>query len=156
MEIRINGWEAGIRFSAGHFVPRHKKCERMHGHIYAINAIIHGEQDEDGMVLDFLEIKKTLKKFANELDHRVILPGNSDFVKVEVGDEVQVKVSDKRYAFPLTDVVILDTPNTSAEELAKFLLKRFLDEFELNERIKEVAIGVDEGPAQGAWATKRF
>lgn len=156
MEIHINGWEAGIRFSAGHFVPRHKKCERMHGHIYAISAIIHGEQDEDGMVLDFLEVKKTLKKFANELDHRVILPGNSDFVKVEVGDEVHVKVSDKRYIFPLTDVVILDTPNTSAEELAKFLLERFLDEFELNERIKEVAIGVDEGPAQGAWARKRL
>lgn len=156
MEIRVNGWEAGIRFSAGHFVPRHKKCERMHGHIYAINAMIVGEQDEDGMVLDFLKIKKTLKKFAQELDHRVILPGNSDFVKVEVGDDVQVKVSDKRYVFPLTDVVILDTPNTSAEELAKYILKRFLNEAELNDRIKEVAIGVDEGPSQGAWARKRL
>ncbi len=156
MEIRINGWEAGIRFSAGHFVPRHKKCERMHGHIYAINAIIEGDQDEDGMVLDFLEVKKTLKKFANELDHRVLLPGKSDFVKVDVGDEVNVSVGDKRYIFPLTDVTVLDTPNTSAEELAKYLLKKFLDEVELNARIREVSIGVDEGPAQGAWAKKRL
>jgi 6-pyruvoyltetrahydropterin/6-carboxytetrahydropterin synthase len=136
MEIRINGWDAGIRFSAGHFVPRHKKCERMHGHIYAINAVIVGEQDEDGMILDFLEVKKTLRKFANELDH--------------------VTVSDKRYAFPTTDVVILDTPNTSAEELSKYLLKRFLEAVELNDRITEIAIGVDEGPGQGAFARKRL
>jgi 6-pyruvoyltetrahydropterin/6-carboxytetrahydropterin synthase len=115
-----------------------------------------GEQDEDGMILDFLEVKKTLKQFANELDHRVILPGKSDFVKIDVGDDVQVTVSDKRYAFPTTDVVILDTPNTSAEELAKFLLKRFLEEVELNDRIKEIAIGVDEGPGQGAFARKRL
>ena len=156
MEIRINGWDAGIRFSAGHFVPRHKKCERMHGHVYGINAVIVGEQDEDGMILDFLEVKKTLRKFANELDHRVILPGKSDLVKVEVGDDVQVRVGDKRYTFPTTDVVILDTPNTSAEELSKYLLKRFLEEVELNDRIKEIAIGVDEGPGQGAFARKRL
>ncbi|MFQ6059849.1 MAG: 6-pyruvoyl tetrahydropterin synthase family protein [Thermoplasmata archaeon] len=156
MEIRINGWDAGLRFSASHFVPRHKKCERMHGHIYAINAAIEGEQDEDGMVLDFLEVKKTLRKFARELDHRVILPGNSDFVSVEVGDDVQVSVSEKKYRFPLTDVVILDTPNTSAEELAKYLLERFLNEVKLNDRIREVAIGVDEGPGQSAWARKKL
>jgi len=128
----------------------------MHGHIYAINAIIHGEQDKDGMVLDFLEVKKTLKKFANELDHRVILPGKSDFVKVETADEVKVTVGDKRYVFPLTDVAVLDTPNTSAEELAKYLLNRFMSEVELNDRIREVSIGVDEGPAQGAWAKKEL
>jgi 6-pyruvoyl-tetrahydropterin synthase len=96
------------------------------------------------------------RKFANDLDHRVILPGKSDLVKVEIGDDVQVTVSDKRYAFPTTDVVVLDTPNTSAEELSKYLLEKFLDEVELNDRISEVAIGVDEGPGQGAFARKRL
>ena len=46
MQIIIDGWDAGIKFSACHFIPGHDKCSRLHGHIYAIHAKIFGNQNE--------------------------------------------------------------------------------------------------------------
>ena len=58
--------------SASHFLPNyHGKCENMHGHNYKIIIKINGEvKKEDGMVMDFKEIKKIAKTHAlDKLDH---------------------------------------------------------------------------------------
>lgn len=60
-----------FRFSAAHHLPRyHGKCERVHGHNYRLRVTIEGELDEEGMILDFAEVKKIVQaKVLEQCDH---------------------------------------------------------------------------------------
>jgi 6-pyruvoyltetrahydropterin/6-carboxytetrahydropterin synthase len=157
MRIEVDGWFAGITFSAAHFIPSHEKCGRLHGHVYAIHAIIEGDIGEDGMVVDFLSIKKILRQLAEEMDHRVLVPTGGPAVEVSADDEnMQVCAGEKRYSFPRDDVVLLDITVPSAEELAAYCLKKFLKLAKLPKSVKRVEIGVDESRGQGAWAVKKL
>ena len=58
-------------FAAAHFLrDYHGKCENLHGHNYKVYAHVRGENlDEGGMLMDFSELKKALRKVVGELDH---------------------------------------------------------------------------------------
>ena len=77
MRLEIDGEFAGIRFSACHFIAGHRKCGRLHGHTYVVSLKLHGDMGKDGMVMDFIPLKKELRAIAEELDHRVLVPANS-------------------------------------------------------------------------------
>ncbi|UCF07312.1 MAG: 6-pyruvoyl tetrahydropterin synthase family protein [Thermoplasmata archaeon] len=156
MQIIIDGWDAGIKFSACHFIPAHDKCSRLHGHIYAINAKVEGSPGERGMLWDFITLKNALRSIAEELDHRVLIPGDSREMEIELGDELKVSFEGKKYVFPLDDVVVMDIGLASAEELAGFILERLLQQLSVPENVKALEIGVDEGRGQGAWVRREF
>jgi 6-pyruvoyltetrahydropterin/6-carboxytetrahydropterin synthase len=156
MHLEINGWDTDIKFSACHFIPGHDKCSRLHGHIYAIHAKVTGEQDERGMLLDFITIKNALRGVAEELDHRVLIPGDSKEIDLEIGDDIKVRAGEKQYMFPLDDVVVMDIRLATAEELAGFILNRLLNSIEIPENVNGIEIGVDEGRGQGAWVKREF
>jgi 6-pyruvoyltetrahydropterin/6-carboxytetrahydropterin synthase len=156
MHLEINGWDAGIKFSACHFIPGHDKCSRLHGHIYSLHMKVFGKPDEKGMLWDFIVIKNTLRSIAQELDHRVLIPGESKEMKIDIGDDLKVKMDDKQYLFPLDDVVVMDIKLASAEELAGFILKRFCDLLEIPKNVEAIEVGIDEGKGQGAWVSKNF
>ena len=65
-EVRVE-----TSFSAAHFLQDyHGKCERLHGHNYKVYAHVRGNKlDEGGMLLDFSELKKTLRDVCALLDH---------------------------------------------------------------------------------------
>ena len=52
-----------------HFLPGHDKCGRLHGHTYTVDVIIEGEAKQ-GMVLDFADLKTTVRRVLGEYDHR--------------------------------------------------------------------------------------
>ena len=156
MHLEINGWDAGIRFSACHFIPSHGKCSRLHGHMYSIHLRAFGEKNENGMLWDFLVIKNALRSIAEELDHRVLIPGDSEVMNIDIGDDLKVSFNGKHYQFPLDDVVVMDIKLASAEVLAEFIMSRFLSLIEVPGNVDTVEIGVDEGKGQGAWARKEF
>lgn len=60
-----------FRFAASHFLTKyHGKCENLHGHNYKIIVTIEGPVKEDGMVLDFKEIKTIVKsQVIDKVDH---------------------------------------------------------------------------------------
>ena len=154
--LYVNGWDANIKFSASHFIPRHEKCGRLHGNVYAIHAKLYGELASDGMLMDFSIIKRELRRLADELDHKVLIPGSSELVKVTTDDKsVECWVDKKHYLFPYEDVVILDMPVCSAENLANHVLMAVLKNG-LPENITEIRVGVDEGKGQGAWIEKKL
>jgi len=154
MRIEINGEYSGIKFSASHFIPGHDKCGRLHGHSYTLHLVLYGEKADDGMVMDFVELKKALKKIVDELDHRVLLPMHSKNVSIKKGREVEVMVGPKRYVFPNEDVAILDVAQTSAEELAEHIIIRLLKLLELPPNVSIVEVGLDEERGQTAWVKK--
>jgi 6-pyruvoyltetrahydropterin/6-carboxytetrahydropterin synthase len=154
MRIEIDGEYSGIKFSASHFIPGHAKCGRLHGHSYILHLVLYGEKADDGMVMDFVDLKKALRKIVDELDHRVLLPGRSQEVKIKKGREVEVLVGEKRYVFPSDDITVLDVAQTSAEELAELVLERLLKVLDLPPNVHIVEVGLDEERGQTAWAKR--
>ncbi len=155
MKLEIDGWKSRIRFSASHIVPTSEKCERLHGHDYAVHVKVKGEPDSSGMIMDFTILKRALRKVIEELDHMVLLPAKSSHMKIEEGEAVRVTIGEKSYSFPPEDVRILDMVAASAEHIAQYILKRLTEEIDLPANVRKIQIGVDEGPGQGAWASKK-
>ena len=80
-------------FAAGHALRGYKgKCENVHGHNYKVRLAVSGEQlDSTGLLMDFAEVRKSLKELVERLDHRF-----------------------------LNDIAPFDELNPSAENIAKF------------------------------------
>ena len=157
MILEIDGEHSGIRFSACHFIPRHEKCSRLHGHTYLLRLRIEGDIGDNGMVMDFVVLKKELRKFVEELDHKTLLPGKSDEVILTVSEtSVDVVCGSKKYMFPTEDVIVLEVPTTTAEEMTKMMVERLVCDIEFPPNVRSVSIGLDEERGQTAWYTKEF
>ena len=157
MKLKLDGWELGITFSACHFLPGHSKCNRLHGHNYAIHLHLTGEPGNDGIVHDFVELKRAMKSVADEMDHCVLMPGKSKIVKIDLsGGQWEVSFADKRYSFPEGDVKILDLDVVSAEMLATHALDSIIAKLKLGRNISNIKVGIDEGTGQGAWASREL
>jgi len=58
-------------FDAAHHLPGYDgKCSRVHGHTYKTEVIIDGPVGEDGVVMDFYSLKKSVSTALEDLDHR--------------------------------------------------------------------------------------
>jgi 6-pyruvoyltetrahydropterin/6-carboxytetrahydropterin synthase len=159
LELKIDGWRKGLRFSSAHITPEHKKCGRLHGHTYAIHLRMRGAQDEWGIVLDFGVITDTLKAIGDEIDHLVLVPTESNHysnLKVTKKD-VKFRVTDpytgepKDFTFPRQDCAMLPIPSTTAEDLAKYVYREFMKRTKFTTDTAFVEVGVDEGYGKGAW-----
>jgi 6-pyruvoyltetrahydropterin/6-carboxytetrahydropterin synthase len=153
MRLEVEGEHANIKFSACHFIAGHEKCGRLHGHSYVISLKLYGEVGDDGMIMDFVLVKKGLRAIAEELDHRVLIPSNSPGIAVSVGEEIIVNVGPKRYVFPAEDVVLLDTVASSAEELSRVLLSRLLQLVRFPPNVERIELGIHEEVGQSAWTS---
>jgi hypothetical protein len=58
--------------------------------------------------------------------------------------------------FPKNDCIFLPINSTSAENLSKFLLDKFINNLPLQNNIDSIEIGVDEGFGQGARVIKKL
>ncbi|HZW24072.1 MAG TPA: 6-carboxytetrahydropterin synthase QueD [Gallionella sp.] len=103
-----------LEFDAGHRIPNHNsQCKHLHGHRYAIEITLSGDiittegQSEQGMVMDFSDVKRIAKeKVVDEWDHAFL---------VYRGDRA---VCDFLASMPGHKTVVLDLVPT-AEHLAQ-------------------------------------
>ena len=58
-------------FAAGHALRNYKgKCENVHGHNFKVQVVIEGERlDETGLLVDFLDVKSSMRAVIDRLDH---------------------------------------------------------------------------------------
>lgn len=61
-------------FAAGHALRNYRgKCENVHGHNYRIEVTVQGERlASNGLLVDFVELKRVMKDTVDYLDHRFI------------------------------------------------------------------------------------
>jgi 6-pyruvoyltetrahydropterin/6-carboxytetrahydropterin synthase len=61
-------------FAAGHALRHYKgKCENVHGHNYRVEVTLQGEQlNSIGLLVDFVDLKRTIRKVVGYLDHQFI------------------------------------------------------------------------------------
>jgi 6-pyruvoyltetrahydropterin/6-carboxytetrahydropterin synthase len=157
MRLEIDGWSAGLKFSACHLIPGHSKCGRLHGHTYAVHVRLVGEQNRSGYIADFGEVKDLIKRLIKKLDHRVLIPARHPDVKIKKrGGTVEMTVGRSRYAFPAGDILLMDLPAVTAEQLAGYILDQAAAAIARMGSVSELQIGLYEGVGQGAWASKTF
>jgi 6-pyruvoyltetrahydropterin/6-carboxytetrahydropterin synthase len=157
MRLEIDGWSAGLKFSACHFIPGHDKCGRLHGHTYAVHVRLEGEKNRFGYIADFYDVKKVIKDIIEELDHRVLIPKRHPDVKLAHDSKsVRMEVGAKKYLLPAEDVLLLDLPAVTAEHLAEYILGKAAPAIARMGKVSELQVGLYEGVGQGAWASREL
>lgn len=57
--------------AAHHLTKYHGKCEHVHGHTYRLQVTVEGDVQENGLVIDFVILKKIVKeRVLEKYDHR--------------------------------------------------------------------------------------
>ncbi len=84
-----------FKFDAAHNLTRyHGKCEKLHGHTYKLRVTLKGLRNEDGMVYDFVELKKIVNDVViSKLDHSYI----NDFIEQPSAENIAVWIWDKLF-----------------------------------------------------------
>ena len=155
-DFRVSVSKDYLVFASAHFITfAGHRCEGLHGHNYRASVTLEGELDEEAwFVFDFVEIKKIMSRLCDEIDHLVLLPLQSERVKVtEEGEMVKVAVDGKpRYMFPRRDCALLPVPNTTVEMLAQLLTDRLRAELDtLGARgVTAIEMEVEENVGQAA------
>jgi 6-pyruvoyltetrahydropterin/6-carboxytetrahydropterin synthase len=126
--FKVTVTKEDLVFSSAHFITlAGHRCEALHGHNYRAGAVVEGGlEPENWFVLDFIALKRVMKRLTDEMDHRVILPRDNPKLTIAVDAEtVRVAYDGRpRYVFPSRDCVILPIPNTTVEMLAQYLAGR--------------------------------
>lgn len=117
-------------FSSGHFITFNgDHCERIHGHNYRTAVEVEGDLDENHYVVDFLALRDMTRAITDELDHRMLLPGQSAYIRLEDdGPNIVARYRDRYWSFPRDECVVLPIPNTTTELLARYIAERLLAE----------------------------
>ena len=112
-------------FDAAHYTPGVEgKCQNIHGHTYRLDVEVEGEINKaTGMVIDFLVLKKIVKRIVEEYDHKIIVP-RRDLDKVVLRGPFNV------------DVKVIDYPFATTEYLALDIAKRIFEKIGLPVKVK--------------------
>ncbi|MBX8643359.1 MAG: 6-pyruvoyl tetrahydropterin synthase family protein [Thermoplasmata archaeon] len=151
MKISIDGWETGLRFVAGHFLPSIEKCSRLHGHNYALSIMVEGEPGVGGIVVDFIELKRLAHTLIERIDHRMLLPTAGKSMKITIeGEQYIISFNGKRYVIPQSDVATMPLENISAEELSRYFAQELARGLRAFSNISAVTATISEGKGQEA------
>lgn len=132
-------------FSSGHFITFNgDHCERIHGHNYRVAVEVDGPLDENAYVIDFIALRDMTRALVDELDHRMLLPGESPRIRVTAeGANIVARYKDRFWSFPGDECVILPIANTTAELLAHHLGLRLLSAIEARGWARPAALRVE-------------
>lgn len=142
-----------IGFEAAHFATYGGMVEPLHGHSYRVAAEVSGALTEDAWVVDFGMLKKLLREACQQLDHKMLIQGESKVLSAELlAGSWQVRTpDDKRYEVPEEDAAVLSIENTTAECLAEWLTSSLYRSLrERGDHLESITVEVWEGPSQRA------
>lgn len=100
-------------FDSAHFLTKyHGKCENLHGHTYRLRVTVEGSIQEDGMVIDFVELKKLVKeRVVDRYDHQNL----NDFFENPSAELVVIQIWKDLEALPagrLYELTLWETPES--------------------------------------------
>ncbi len=93
--------------SAHNLVRYHGKCEKLHGHTYRMAVTLSGHPDDEGMLMDFVELKRIVhERIIAKFDHAYL----NDIVAQPTAENIA------RYVFEALDP-LLRGPNFALHEV---------------------------------------
>jgi 6-pyruvoyltetrahydropterin/6-carboxytetrahydropterin synthase len=125
-QFKVRVTKDSLVFSAGHFITFNgDHCERIHGHNYRLAVEVEGDLDENHYVFDFIALRDISQAIVAELDHRMLLPTQSPYIRLEDdGPNWRARYKDRSWSFPRDECVLLPVTNTTAELLADYIAGR--------------------------------
>lgn len=128
-----------LEFDAGHRIPDHKsQCRNLHGHRYAIEITLSGdiiEQEnasENGMVMDFSDVKSIAKKTIVEAwDHAFLVYQHDEVVK----SFLESLPNHKTVIFPT-----VPTAENMAAEAFKLLKEQYINTYQNDLKLVKVRL----------------
>ena len=124
--------------------------EPLHGHNYRVQIKGNALELNDDMVFDFLDIKPIVKAICDSLDHKLLIPRDNAFLRIETQEKNYLFTTkdESVFSIPQTDALILPIENTSAERLAGYLAgqikQKVLETFQFE--FSELEVEVEETP----------
>lgn len=113
MKIKRN-----FSFDAAHRLEcYHGKCERLHGHTYSFSLTVEGKPDAEGMVMDFVELKRLAEaSVLSKLDHaylnELIPQPTAENIALWIWKSIEGEIAKKGGA--LCEVEVWETRDSSA------------------------------------------
>ncbi len=157
-QFRVELQKEQLVFSAAHFITfAGDICERIHGHNYGVKATVSGELDENRYVIDFIAFRDALAEIVKQLDHHMLLPTKHELIKVRrEGNEIVTTFREKRWIFPEEDCILLPITNTTAEEIAEWVVTQLREMLKdkFQHAIDWIEVGIDEN--NGQWGICRI
>lgn len=139
-------------FSAAHAGLHDGEFEPLHGHTFQVTLRMSGVPGDDGILIDFGEIKAALREAIAPLRRRTMMPGHAPQVLItSENNTVSITAGRKRYVLPADDVVVLPMVNTTTEGIAGYLLDRVLPSLH-GQGLTKVELEVSEAPDTSATA----
>ena len=127
------------------------------GESWIVDVTLHGSLDEQGMVLDFSDVKKQVKRLVDErFDHKLIVPITSDCTHID-GDPEQPTVTfaygsnGKRilHSSPPSALCLLDAAAVTTESVARAIEEELVAIMPSN--VEKIAIALREEVIDGAF-----
>lgn len=118
-------WEMGhrLRFHTG-------GCQNIHGHSYRMRVEIEGIPDDNGMVLDYFDLKEIIDPIVQSIDHSFLC------------DEGDVDMLELFSRVPMKHVVVPFT--TTAEHITAWILDQATERLAGRENLRRIAVRVQE------------
>ena len=102
------------RFSAAHSVKIKGNPEPLHGHDFRVRVTISGKPDEDGFLIDFLELEKIVKPVIDELDHKnlntIFAQPTVENIGIWIFEKLREPLTTSRYF--LKEIRVYETKNS--------------------------------------------
>lgn len=146
-----------LSFSSAHFITlAGHQCESLHGHNYRIGVVVEGDIDpECAFVVDFGVLKRIVRPYVQEIDHRVLLPTQNPKLELrEDGDRLLVEyLGAQRFVFPRSNCALLPISNTTAEKLAEYFVGLVRDELRREglSHLDAIEVEVEESAGQSGY-----
>jgi 6-pyruvoyltetrahydropterin/6-carboxytetrahydropterin synthase len=134
-------------FDSAHFLPQYYgKCERMHGHTYRLQVTVEGEVGENGLVIDFVILKRIVKsKVLDKLDHQVI----NDVIEIASAENTAKWIWDQLVDLKSHIRQQLEDPNLP-ESITKYFRDQTdgeIDASEFSDQVRLVEVKLWETPS---------
>jgi 6-pyruvoyl tetrahydropterin synthase/QueD family protein len=159
MGFKVVVEQGNLRFGAAHFITMGGKCERLHGHNYAVSVTLEGALTRDDYVFDFVVLKEIVRRITDALDHRYLLPLRNEHLSMRESEgHWEIHFEDRRYVFPARDVLPLPIANITAERLAEYIWGEVAKELagQASSHLVTMTIGVEEAPGQTAFYSQEL
>jgi 6-pyruvoyltetrahydropterin/6-carboxytetrahydropterin synthase len=142
-----------MKFSAGHFtIFSATQRENMHGHNFTVYVALTGEVVENGMLSDYVPLKRAVIDRCHAWNETFLLPGNSRHLRLTRDERgnVTARFQDEELRFLARDVTVLPVENVTLEELARLFGEELVgDGAELKKaNITGVVVKCASGPGQ--------
>lgn len=152
--IRIEIGGGPFVFSAAHTGLHNGEFESLHGHTFVPAVTLTGDINEDGMLLDFHDVKKALADVIAPLRRKTLMPAQPPGGScVSEDGQMFIECGAKRYSLPLEDVTLLPMANTTTEAIAAYLLEQLVPYVRDEPGVELIELRLSEAPDTEAIAS---